>query len=52
VPAFLIAKGANPPPLAALPLSALVYSLGYGALYYALGRRTAQPFLQSAPTAI
>jgi O-antigen/teichoic acid export membrane protein len=52
VPAFLIAKGANPPPLAALPLSALVYSLGYGALYYAVGRRTAQPFLQSAPTTI
>jgi O-antigen/teichoic acid export membrane protein len=43
VPVLLIAKGANPPPLAALPISALVYSLGYGALYYVLGRRTIGP---------
>lgn len=51
-PTFAITRGAGLPPLAALPLGAIVYVSTYGSLYYAVGREPRPQLIHTAPTTI
>jgi O-antigen/teichoic acid export membrane protein len=51
-PTFALAKGSQLPPLAALPLAAVVYAMAYALLYYTVGREPRPRLIETAPTTI
>ena len=52
VPTFAVARGAQLPPLAALPLAGIIYTAVYALLYYAVGRESRPGLIQAEPTTI
>jgi hypothetical protein len=52
VPTFAVARGAELPPLAALPLAGIVYTAAYALLYYIVGRESRPGLMQAEPTTI
>ena len=51
-PTLALARGTELPPLATLPLGALVYAASYGLLYFAVGREPRPHLIHTAPTTI
>ena len=49
-PTLALVNGSQLPPLASLPLAALVYAASYALLYYSIGREARPRLIQTAPS--
>lgn len=52
VPTFAVTRGADLPPLAALPIAALIYAAVYAVLYYLVGREPRPHLIHATPSTI